>query len=109
MLHSAESLVQHACEQAIRSRLHDLDDARDHAARSAARRSSLHLLQLALHEDRLDRLQLQHLVQLVDAYEQRLRSRPLPRWPGAEARLLREQADELVAIAVAREQLGGQR
>src|SRR4051794_37791159 len=102
---SPESLVQHACEQAIRSRLNDLQGASDSAARIAAKRTSLRLLHDALVDDRLDGVQVRHLEQLVDAYEVRLRGRPVPRWPGAEARQLRETAEELVALAVARERL----
>jgi hypothetical protein len=104
-LTSEESLVQHACEQAIRSRLHDLEDARDATARSATRRSSLQLLAHALHDDRLDDLQVLHLQQLVDQYEHHLLSHALPEWPGAEAEQLRADADELFAIRVARERL----
>ena len=102
-LTTQESLVQHACEQAIRSRLHDLDDRP--TERSSAKRSSLSLLQLALHDDRLDALQVLHLQQLVDEYEQHLLEHALPRWPGAEAEQLRAEADELAAIQMARERL----
>jgi hypothetical protein len=106
-LRSRESLVQHACEQAIRSRLHELDD--HPTERTATKRSSLRLLALALHDDRLDEVQLLHLQQLVDQYEQHLLAHPLPVWPGAEAQQLRADADELVSIGVAREWLLEQR
>jgi hypothetical protein len=102
-----ESLVQHACEQAIRSRLHDLDD--HPSERSSAKRSSLRLLALALHDDRLDDVQVLHLQQLVDQYEEHLLADALPPWPGAEAQRLRADADELAAIQVARERLLEQR
>jgi hypothetical protein len=102
-LTTRESLVQHACEQAIRSRLHDLDDRP--TQRTAAKRSSLHLLQLALHDDRLDTVQVLHLQQLVDEYEHHLLEHALPVWPGAEAEQLRADAHELVAIQIARERL----
>ena len=104
-LTSQESLVQHACEQAIRARLHDLDDLRDPSARTVTRRSSLQLLTHALHDDQLDDLQVLHLQQLVDQYEHHLLSHALPPWPGAEAEQLRADADELFAIEVARERL----
>src|SRR5689334_21053376 len=105
MVQSAESLVQHACEQAIRARLRDLDGDPDGGARNAARRTSLRVLQHALREDRLDGVQVHHLRQLVDHYEEQLLARRLPLWPGAEALRLRADADELVALAVARERL----
>ena len=104
------TLVQHACEQAIRLRLRDLADRPAHGdtARTAAKRASLALLHDALQLDRIDVIQAKHLEQLLDAYEKRLVSAPLPSWAGAEAWRLRHDADELAAIAVAREHLHAQ-
>jgi len=104
-LTTQESLVQHACEQAIRSRLHELEEAHDATGRTATRRSSLQVLAHALHDDRLDDLQVLHLQQLVDRYEHHLLAHALPEWPGAEAEQLRAEADELSAIRVARDRL----
>jgi hypothetical protein len=102
-----ESLVQHACDQAIRSRLRDLADRPVHgdAARLAAKRTSLDLLHLALQEGRLDLIQARLLEQLLATYEQRLCAVPLAPWAGAEAWQLRQLADELAAIDVARNHL----
>lgn len=109
-----DPLVRHACEEAVRGRLRAIESSHvDDRRRLTAKRASLDLLHFAVSEGgTVDRLQIQLLLELLDAQDRAAAERALPPWPGAQYAFLTELLDARYATAearrVLREALGAQ-
>lgn len=102
-----DPLVRRTCEEAVRSRLREIEAQHfDDRRRLAAKRASLDLLHFTVAEGGVvDPLQIRLLLELLDAQERAADERTLPAWPGAQYAFLSERLDARHAIGEARRTL----